>query len=171
MIDTLAISAIAKAERFPLNVRHLPQPPSQGNGRLTKATAVPQLIVTHQRKTLSRENLVKPRLVIGRDELCDLRIQGEWISRHHAAIFRNSQATIVVDLGSKNGTFVNGKRISKFVLVNNDIISLGDHRVKFVDPSARRRVSLSDAGWDELAITRSMKELQPTRQAARKTAM
>ena len=160
MIDRLAISAIANAERFPLHVRHIPLQSLPGKGRTENATAVPQLIVTHQRKTLARRNVDKPRLIIGRNELCDLQIEGEWISRHHAVLFRNDQATIVVDLKSRNGTFVNGKRVSKHVLVNDDIISLGDHRVKYIDPSARRRMTLRDAGWDDLTITRSMKKFR-----------
>ena len=65
-----------------------------------------------------------------------------------------------MDLKSRNGTFVNGKRVSKHVLVNDDIISLGDHRVKYIDPSARRRMTLRDAGWDDLTITRSMKKFR-----------
>ena len=134
MIDRLAMSAIAAAERFPLDVRHVPAPASP--------KPVPQLIVTHRHKTLTRVNLDRPRLIIGRNETCDLQIDGEWISRHHAVLFRNKLATIVVDLKSRNGTFVNGKRISKHVLANNDIVSLGDHRVKFIDASAQRRASL-----------------------------
>lgn len=160
MIDRLAMSAIASAERFPLQVAHVP-PPSAPAGE--RAPAPPQLIVTHNRKTLERLRLDKPRLLIGRNELCDLCIDGDWISRHHAVLFRNDHATIVVDLKSKNGTFVNGQRISKLALADNDIISIGDHRVKFIDPSARRRMSLRGAGWDDTAITRSMKQLRPDR--------
>lgn len=159
IIDRLAISAIAKAERFPLHVRHVPLQPLPKKRRTKSTTAAPQLIVTHHRNTLARMNIDKPRLIVGRNELCDLQIEGEWISRLHAVLFRNDQATIVVDLKSRNGTFVNGKRVSKHVLVNDDIISLGDHRVKFIDPSARRRMTLRDAGWDGLTITRLMKKI------------
>ena len=154
MIDRLAMSAIAAAERFPLDLRHVPAP--------APPKPVPHLIVTHQHKTLARVNLDRPRLIIGRNETCDLQIDGEWISRHHAVLFRNKLATIVVDLKSRNGTFVNGKRISKHVLANNDIISLGDHRVKFIDASAQRRASLRSVGWDDTAITRSLKQLRST---------
>jgi pSer/pThr/pTyr-binding forkhead associated (FHA) protein len=150
-----------------LRARHVPLQPLPGKGRAKSAETVPQLIVTHQRKTLARMNLDKPRLIIGRNELCDLQIEGEWISRHHAVLFRNDQATIVVDLKSRNGTIVNGKRVSKHVLINDDIISLGDHRVKFVDPSARRRLTLRDAGWDDLSITKSMKKIEPVKPATR----
>lgn len=162
MIDRLAMSAIAKADRFPLHVRHVPAPPPP--------KPVPHLIVTHQRKTLARVNLDRPRLIVGRDETCDLQIDGEWISRHHAVLFRNKHATIVVDLKSKNGTFVNGQRVSTHVLVNNDVISLGDHRVKFIDASAQRRMSLRGAGWDDTTITQSLKQLHSTRPPRARTA-
>ena len=170
MIDQLAIAAIASAERFPLHVGHVPRKASPAAPRNRKTAAAPQLIVTHRHQTLARVTLGKPRLLIGRHEPCDLRIDGEWISRHHAALFRNKYATIIVDLNSRNGTFVNGRRISKQVLVNNDIISLGDHRVKFVDPSAQRRISLRGAGWDDTAITRSMKQLRAIRAPRAQTA-
>jgi pSer/pThr/pTyr-binding forkhead associated (FHA) protein len=65
-----------------------------------------------------------------------------------------------VDLKSRNGTFVNGKRITHQVLINNDIISLGDHRIKFIDPAATRRTTLRGAGWDETTITKSIKALR-----------
>ena len=164
-IDRLAMSAITNAERFPLSVSHLPQPQTRGRGPRTRATAIPQLIITHKRKTLSRVNLVQPKLMIGRDELCDVRVDGDWISRHHAVLFKNKKATIVVDLDSKNGTFVNGERVSKHVLIHNDIVSLGDHRMKFIDPSARRRISLRSAGWDDSAITSSVQQLRPAKLA------
>lgn len=168
MIDRLAMSAIARAERFPLHVRHVPASPAKD--RTMKTQPVPHLIVTHQRKTLARVNLDRPRLIVGRDETSDLQIEGEWISRHHAVLFRNKHATIVVDLKSKNGTFVNGQRVSKHVLVNNDIISVGDHRVKFIDAAAQHRMSLRGAGWDDTAITRSLKQLQSTRPPRARTA-
>jgi type II secretory pathway predicted ATPase ExeA len=160
MIDRLAITAIAKAEKFPLRVDHVATTSASKSRAVKKSTAVPQLILTHRRVTLSRVSVNRSRLLIGRNELCDLRIDNEWISRHHAVLFRNGQATIVVDLKSRNGLYVNGRRVSKQVLVNDDIIALGDHRLKFVDPSARRRISLRGAGWDETTISKSIKDFR-----------
>ncbi len=157
MIDRLAMTAMANAEKFPLRIEHVPYIPGPKSRTAKQQVAVPQLILTHRRKTLSRVSLSKSNLLIGRNELCDLRIDGEWISRQHAALLRNGQATIVVDLNSRNGVYVNGQRVSKQVLVNDDIIALGDHRLKFIDPSARQRQTLQGAGWDDTTISESIR--------------
>jgi len=99
-------------------------------------------------------------MIIGRNEPSDLLIDGEWISRYHAALFRTRGMTIIVDLKSTNGTYVNGKRVMRQVLINNDIISVGDHRIKFIDPAATRRISLTGTQLDEATITRSVEKLR-----------
>jgi DNA-binding winged helix-turn-helix (wHTH) protein len=57
--------------------------------------------------------LEKPMLVIGRDELCDLVIADRQVSRHHARIALEGDGYILTDLGSKNGTFLNGRELVK----------------------------------------------------------
>lgn len=165
MIDRLALLALSKAEHCPLRIDHIPQLRTNAMSTKTRKTAestssAPQLILTYRHQTLKRMKLDRSRLMIGRNELCDLRIDSDCISRQHAVIFRNGSATIIVDLKSRNGTFLNGKRITRQVLVNNDIISIDDHRIKFVDPSARRRTTLQGAGWDETTIAESIKDFR-----------
>ena len=75
-------------------------------------------------------------------------------------IVRNAQSTVIVDLNSRNGVFVNGKRVKSHVLINSDIVSLGDHRLKFVDPSATRRTSLRGAGWDDTTLAECIKDFR-----------
>ena len=67
---------------------------------------------------------------------------------------------MLVDLKSRNGTWVNGKRVKKHVLINDDVISLGDHRLKFVDPSATRRTTLRGAGWDDTTLAESIRDFR-----------
>jgi len=174
IIDQLTLMALAKAKRCPLRVDHIPrQPPPNAPPVLTKpvlpassrksarnSRSVPQLILTLKRKTLDRITLDQSRLIIGRNEPSNLLIDGEWISRYHAALFRTGGTTIIVDLKSKNGTYVNGKRVMQQVLINNDIISLGNHRIKFKDPTATRRTSLKGTKWDESTITKSVEKLR-----------
>ncbi|MFT7461533.1 MAG: general secretion pathway protein A [Planctomycetota bacterium] len=68
--------------------------------------------------------LEKETVSIGRFEGNDIRVDNRYISGHHAKIVTVQGQSYVVDLGSTNGTFVNGHRISKCRLKNNDSISL-----------------------------------------------
>jgi diguanylate cyclase (GGDEF)-like protein len=54
------------------------------------------------------------------------------VSRRHARIERRDENWAVVDLGSKNGTFVNGTRVDDYVLEDGDLIVIGDTIFKFL---------------------------------------
>ena len=65
-------------------------------------------------------------LVIGRQEDCDLSVPSGRISRRHAEIgFLPDKRLVVRDLGSQNGTQVNGKRITEHALEDGDEITVG----------------------------------------------
>jgi transcriptional regulator of acetoin/glycerol metabolism len=65
-------------------------------------------------------------LTIGRDEQCSVHLQGDGVSRRHAAVTRTEPgAPIIVDLGSRNGTRVNGKQVASTRLARNDVVRLG----------------------------------------------
>ncbi len=71
--------------------------------------------------------LALPRFRIGRGEECHLRPNNEQISRLHSEIIVDGDRVIVRDMGSRNGTFVNNKRLGPddFVLSNKDLIQVG----------------------------------------------
>ena len=54
----------------------------------------------------------RPDIIIGRDPAADILINSPGISRRHARLFQQEGATWLEDLGSRNGTFVNGERIT-----------------------------------------------------------
>jgi hypothetical protein len=62
----------------------------------------------------------------------DIRIEGEFISRHHAQIVSDSADSILRDLNSTNGTYVNSKRIKRHALRSGDSIRVGKHRFRYV---------------------------------------
>jgi type II secretory pathway predicted ATPase ExeA len=160
LIDRLTLAAISNADRCPLRVDHVIEGSSAALKGARTVNSGPHLILTRRRKTLAQIPLDKPRMMIGRNELCDLRIASDGASRHHAVLFRNDSATIIVDLKSKNGTFLNGRRVMRQVVVNNDIILIGDHRIKFKDPTALCRTTLQGAGWDESTVSKHIKEFR-----------
>ena len=62
---------------------------------------------------------------IGRREDCDLRIAVNDVSRKHCQILLEDGELTVIDLGSSNGTFVNGQRIQKYALTAGDTLQVG----------------------------------------------
>ena len=83
--------------------------------------------------------LEKPELLIGRDERCDLVIPDRRVSRHHARISLEGDGYILTDLGSRNGTFVNGVRLvagRAFPVVAGDSVVFGTIQCRFeIDPT------------------------------------
>ena len=70
------------------------------------------------------------RLVIGRHPGCDIIIDHSAVSRQHAAVTAVGEACFVEDLGSRNGTLVNGERIAEpSPLVAGDEIEICEHRL------------------------------------------
>ena len=63
--------------------------------------------------------------VIGRGAEADLRLADTGVSRAHAEVRRDGAEVRITDLGSTNGTLVNGQRISTTVLVDGDRIEVG----------------------------------------------
>jgi pSer/pThr/pTyr-binding forkhead associated (FHA) protein len=75
--------------------------------------------------------LDKPKLVVGREPSCDIPIDNLGISRQHCAFVQRGEAFVVQDLGSSNGTFINGQRITEHYLNNDDEVIIGKYTLKF----------------------------------------
>jgi len=71
-------------------------------------------------------------LLIGRSKLCDIRINSKNVSRHHALISYRPEGAMIVDLGSTNGTSVDGYRIKEHQLVAGETITVGDCRIEYI---------------------------------------
>lgn len=72
--------------------------------------------------------LDKPEVFLGRDLTCDIVINDSEVSRRHMRFFAQGDSYILEDLGSTNGTFINGQRVvSPTILRNGELISIGEH--------------------------------------------
>jgi methyl-accepting chemotaxis protein len=74
---------------------------------------------------LLRFPLFKDRLTIGRAADNDIQLNATYISRRHAVVQTDGDATRIIDWGSKNGVYVNSSRITEHFLKNGDIVSIG----------------------------------------------
>lgn len=81
--------------------------------------------------------LDKPVITIGRKAENDIVIDNQAVSGFHAKILAEGEAFSIEDLGSLNGTFVNGQRVTKIDLDNGDIVLIGIHSLE-VDCPPRR---------------------------------
>jgi hypothetical protein len=84
-----------------------------------------RMFVGVENPTGVRFPLSKQNTTIGRARESDIRISGQFISRIHARVLSYAAGTIIEDLGSKNGIFVNARPISRCALRDGDIVSLG----------------------------------------------
>ncbi|GAA3730644.1 hypothetical protein HDA32_005933 [Spinactinospora alkalitolerans] len=69
--------------------------------------------------------------LLGRGTDCDLRLVDNGVSRHHAEIRVEDDDAVLVDLGSTNGTFVNGQQVKRARLVDGTRVSLGRTTMTF----------------------------------------
>ena len=69
--------------------------------------------------------------VIGRSSGCDIVLDDPNVSRRHAEVRRLGEGYSLIDLGSTNGTEVNGQRVGETSLMNGDVIGVGTTRLTF----------------------------------------
>jgi len=95
-----------------------------------------KLVVTVDGKPKT-EYLLDPgeKLIIGRHRDCDVRVRDLAVSARHAALITVIEESVIEDLGSTNGTYVNGKAISRCMLNDGDIISIGRQMLVYRGPA------------------------------------
>ena len=87
----------------------------------------PWLVIVSGSDGIGKMYRVENRIVLGRSPRCDVQIEESGVSRQHAALECIGDGTVqIVDLGSRNGTFVNGERVSRRTLQDGDKIQIGD---------------------------------------------
>jgi pSer/pThr/pTyr-binding forkhead associated (FHA) protein len=74
--------------------------------------------------------LVKDLSIVGRKEDCDVRVDHKSVSKQHCVIVKTDGLLLVRDLGSTNGTRVNGQRVRRAALLPNDQVSFASIRYK-----------------------------------------
>lgn len=93
-------------------------------------------------------DLTGPSVEIGRSNECGICVLHKSLSRRHAQIDLSGSVAALVDLGSKNGSFVNGVRVTRQDLAPGDTVKLGDLQFSFVEgaETASQRGSGSPLG-------------------------
>jgi type II secretory pathway predicted ATPase ExeA/pSer/pThr/pTyr-binding forkhead associated (FHA) protein len=171
IVDRLALLALARADSLPVHVEQV-EHPAVPAGTWDGTVAVdelpapsapaqpPRLVVTNNSSVMNELSFTKPRVLIGRSEHNDIAIGSRFVSRHHALLVRHGDTTILMDLNSTNGTFVNSRRVSNHVVIHDDVITVGHHKIKFSDPFARKRPSLDGDAFADTAIMKTLQDMR-----------
>jgi pSer/pThr/pTyr-binding forkhead associated (FHA) protein len=79
---------------------------------------------------------------IGRHDDCVIRIRSSQVSRRHCELYEEESKLVLRDLGSSNGTFVNGKRVlGKQTLKVGDVLTIGGVTLRVDSPNAAAKLS------------------------------
>ncbi|HEU0203615.1 MAG TPA: FHA domain-containing protein [Burkholderiaceae bacterium] len=97
---------------------------------------MPRLVLSLDGVVLREVNLTKDRTTVGRRSHNDLVIDNLAVSGEHAVVFASGSDVYLEDLGSTNGTTVNGQPIKKHLLQSGDVIEIGKYRLKFIADGA-----------------------------------
>jgi pSer/pThr/pTyr-binding forkhead associated (FHA) protein len=103
-----------------------------------------KLILSMDGLVLKEITLTKERTTIGRKPHNDIQIDNLAVSGEHAVIVTILNDSFLEDLGSTNGTLVNGQPIKKHFLQNNDVIELGKYKLKYINDQTSKQASPQD---------------------------
>ena len=124
-----------------------------------------KIIINRENFKVDERKLEHGTLRIGRSKDNDLRIDDPTVSGHHAQIVTVFDSSYVEDLGSTNGTFVNGDRAKTHTLHNGDVLTIGHYQILFQSDTASKLKDLNATmmiGVSQLeALTQKAKQNRP----------
>ncbi len=105
--------------------------------RFEQMVTHPHLIVLYPQNDFTQIPLERGTVVLGRGQDADIRFEDELVSRRHCALSFDGSSVTVEDLGSTNGTFVDGNFVHKQILDSDNRLQIGKMvlKVAYKDPS------------------------------------
>jgi pSer/pThr/pTyr-binding forkhead associated (FHA) protein len=113
-----------------------------------------KLILSMDGLVLKEIPLTKERTTIGRKPHNDIQIDNLAVSGEHAVIVTILNDSFLEDLGSTNGTVVNGNPVKKHFLQNNDVVELGKYKLKFVQELGAAAPAAGAADFEKTMVLR-----------------
>lgn len=97
-----------------------------------------KLVVSRDGAVVGHYFLDKDRFTIGRKAGNDIQLDEQGVSKEHAAILTVGNDQVLEDSGSTNGTLLNGAKVERHILQNNDVLEIGGFQLKYVSQRASR---------------------------------
>jgi len=133
---------VPRTRQLPLDEENADEPsavdqvPSADDDNATRAGPPVQLEITAGPDAGQKRRFKGVRMVIGRTPGVDLQLSDQSVSRRHIELVHGDAGTVLRDLGSGNGTRVNGTKITEKVLEHGDEIAIGKTRIRYIDEMA-----------------------------------
>ena len=126
----------------------------------THVAPLGELLVNLNGELLERFAIARRKILIGRAAHNDIVLNTNWVSRHHAILICRDDGATLIDINSTNGMTVNSRQVKQTELRHNDIVVIGDHRIKYTNQiAAGQRPDVEDDGG--LSETRVLRALTP----------
>jgi general secretion pathway protein A len=130
------------AARNPMRLGPLPEelpelpvhatPPSRATASSHGTAPAGRIVVRFKGSEVARRRLTPGRCVIGRTPDNELQLESKYVSRHHAQFMTGADgSTVLTDLNSTNGVYVDGRRIRRHRLVPGELIRIGLHEITY----------------------------------------
>ncbi|MDP2323897.1 MAG: FHA domain-containing protein [Gammaproteobacteria bacterium] len=111
-----------------------------------------KLILSLDGQVIKDFTLTKERTTLGRKPHNDIQIDNLAVSGEHAIIMTILNDSFLEDLGSTNGTLVNGQPVKKHFLQNNDVIEIGKYKLKYTTEAA---AGMTQAEFEKTMVLRA----------------
>lgn len=174
-LDNLALRAIEQVDRLPIRREQISalaaQSPSIGAADSSVADQnpgrdIPKLLVSANGKLLQVFEVTQSKVTIGRALQNDLTVINQYVSKYHALLIFKNNTMILVDLKSANGIYINSQRVRSAVLRHDDVIQIGNHRIKVRHAASRTRLTYSESDDADTSIMKTVADMR--RAVARK---
>ncbi len=142
LLNHAALNAIGRASGFPLSVVDtqaisaddgvpvLTSAPPTEPAKSKPSRRAPTVTVTRDGEMVSEYVFKEKKVLVGRSDFADIVVDDDFVSKMHAVLLLFSDSLVLLDLNSANGTTVNSMAVKKTILRSDDVISLGNHRLK-----------------------------------------
>ena len=149
-VSGMGSNGLAATPHVPREVQHAdPLIDTQTQGETSEP--VGRVILATEGRTTQELPLKVGRIIIGRTADNDLQVDSRFVSRHHCQIITGAEGSMIEDLNSTNGIFVQGKRVRRYNLNDGDVVVIGKHEIMYVDERLARARTGSSKSIEESA--------------------
>lgn len=130
----VSVNLVKKADKLLRQSRKMPLSSAKAKPKRVNGASFPagRLIARMNGVVVQEQALSGGNILIGRDTLCDMPVTSSIVSRRHAVVVNSLDGVGLIDLDSKNGTFVDGRRIQRHLLQSGDLIAIGNCTITYV---------------------------------------